>query len=498
MISLQQNHLAQLDPAVALPTYDRAAVTAGIAHIGVGGFHRAHQAMYLDTLMNAGTAMDWGIHGVGLQPSNQTMRDALAAQDNLYTLVTRHNDGTWDARVIGSIVSYSLATDNTDAVIETLTDPRIRIVSLTVTEGGYNLDPVTGRFDPATDLVSAELRRDKAPHSMFGLVVEALGRRLARSVPPFTVMSCDNIQGNGHVAADVITGFARLRDPDLASWITDYVRFPNSMVDRITPQTTEEDRAELARRFAIDDRWPVLCEPFTQWVLEDSFSDGRPPLEDAGVQIVADVEPYELMKLRMLNASHQALCYPARLVGYRFVHEASNDPLFARFLLDYMVREAIPTLKPVPGVDLRRYAHELIERFANPEVRDTVARLCANTSDLIPKFLLPVVRAQLAANRSIVRSVAVVACWARYAEGIDELGDHYAIDDALAPQLRAAAERQQRYPLAFLEDNTGLFGDLADNRVFTGLYAATLRSLHERGVRATLADLDSYETGAFD
>ena len=205
-------------------------------------------------------------------------------------------------------------------------------------------------------------------------------------------MSCDNIQGNGHVSQRAFTAFARLRDPALADWMTRHVRFPNCMVDRITPQTTDGDRAELSRRFGIDDQWPVLCEPFTQWVLEDNFADGRPPLEDVGVQIVSDVEPYELMKLRLLNASHQALCYPGYLVGYRLVHDVTTDPLFARFLLDYMTSEAIPTLRPVPGVDLVQYANQLIERFSNPEVRDTVARLCANASDLIPKFLLPVIR----------------------------------------------------------------------------------------------------------
>jgi mannitol 2-dehydrogenase len=467
-------------------------VTAGIVHLGVGGFHRAHEAMYVDALLNAGKARDWGIHGVGLQQSNWTMRDALAAQDNLYTLVTRHSDGTWNARVIGSLVGYSFAPDDFDAVITRLTDPAIRLVSLTVTEGGYNIDPVTGEFDAGNDAVLADARRDAPPTTMFGIVVEALARRRARGVPAFAVVSCDNVQGNGHVAQRAFTGFARLRDADLAAWITDNVVFPNSMVDRITPQTTDEDRAELARRFGIEDRWPVLCEPFTQWVLEDSFDGARPPLEDVGVQLVDDVEPYELMKLRMLNASHQALCYPGYLVGYRLVHDVTSDPLFARFLLDYMLEEAVPTLKPVPGVDLGKYAHQLIERFSNPEVKDTVARLCANTSDLIPKFLLPVIRTQLAAHRPIVRSVAVIACWARYAEEVDEQGERYRMDDALAPRLRAAAARQREAPLIFLEDNRALFGDLGDVPEFVRLYETILESIFQRGVRATLADLDSY------
>jgi mannitol 2-dehydrogenase len=327
-------------------------------------------------------------------------------------------------------------------------------------------------------------------------VTEALARRRERGIPAFTILSCDNVQGNGHVSQRAFTAFARLRDPELADWITRHVRFPNGMVDRITPQTTEADRAELSCRFGLDDQWPVLCEPFTQWVLEENFADGRPPLQDVGVQIVSDVEPYELMKLRLLNASHQALCYPAYLAGYRLVHDVTADPLFARFLLDYMRAEAIPTLRPVPGIDLQRYARQLIERFSNPEVGDTVARLCANASDRIPKFLFPVIRHQLAAGQPVTRSAAVVASWARYAEGTDENGEPHAIIDAIAPRLQAAARRQRRHPTAFLDDNRAVFGDLADEPRFTQVYSSILTALHEHGVRRTLTDLDHYATPA--
>jgi len=439
MTSLTEETLTRLNPDVALPRYDRRDVTTGIVHIGVGNFHRSHQAMYIDTLMNSGAAMNWGICGIGLQPSNVALRDALAAQDGLYTLVVRHGDGTWDARVIGSIVEYLFAPDDPEAAIEKMAAPSTRIVSLTVTEGGYNLGAVTGEFNASDEAVMADLRQGAVPRTVFGLVTEALARRRARGIPAFTILSCDNIQGNGHVSRRVFTAFARLRDPELADWMNRQVRFPNGMVDRITPKTTEEDRAELSRRFGIDDLWPVLCEPFTQWVLEDDFADGRPPFEDAGVRIVPDVEPYELMKLRLLNASHQALCHPGRLVGYRFVHEVTSDPLFARFLLDYMTAEAIPTLRAVPGVDLFGYANQLIERFSNPEVRDTVARLCANASDCVPKFLLPVIREQLAVGGPVTRSAAVVAAWARDAEGTDENGEPHELDDDLAPRLQAAA-----------------------------------------------------------
>ena len=490
MTALSADTVGRLDAAVAVPRYDRSQVTTGIVHLSVGNFHRSHQAMYIDTLMNAGEAMDWGICGIGLQPSNAAMRDVMAAQDGLYTLVIRHGDGTWEPRVIGSVVEYLFAPDDPEAVIEKLAAPSTRIVSLTVTEGGYNLDSVTGEFRAFDPLVRADLSASAAPQTVFGLVTEALARRRDRGGPAFTLLSCDNIQGNGHVSRRVFTAFARLRDPELADWIEAHVSFPNCMVDRITPQTTEADRAALSRRFGVEDRWPVLCEPFTQWVLEDSFVAGRPPLEDAGAQIVADVEPYELMKLRLLNASHQALCYPGALVGHEFVHDVTSDPLFARFLLDYMVGEAIPTLRPVPGIDLAGYAHQLIERFSNPEVGDTVARLCANASDLIPKFLLPVIREQLAVGGPFTRAAAVVACWARFCEGTAENGQSLAMDDALAPQLRAAAQRQASCPAAFLEDNRSVFGDLASDRRFTRVYVGILASLRERGVRATLADLD--------
>jgi mannitol 2-dehydrogenase len=491
---LTEETLGQLNAGVSLPRYDRRRVTTGIVHIGVGGFHRSHQAMYIDTLLNNGAAMDWGICGIGLQPSNTRMRDALAAQDGLYTLVLRHGDGTWDARVIGSIVEYLFAPDDPEAAIEKMAEPTTRIVSLTVTEGGYNLDAVTGEFNSSDASVLADLRPGAMPRTVFGLVTEALARRRDRGIPAFSVLSCDNIQGNGHVSQRAFTAFARLRDPALAEWMTRHVRFPNCMVDRITPQTTETDRAELSRRFGVDDQWPVLCEPFTQWVLEENFADGRPPLEDVGVQIVPDVEPYELMKLRLLNASHQALCYPGHLVGYRFVHEVTTDPLFARFLLDYMTAEAIPTLRPVPGVDLHQYANQLIERFSNCEVGDTVARLCANASDLIPKFLLPVIRHRLATGAPFTRSAAVVASWARYAEGTDENGETHELDDALAPQLQAAAGRQRCHPAAFVEDNRAVFGELADDPRFTEVYSSILSSLLERGVRKTFADLDRYTT----
>jgi mannitol 2-dehydrogenase len=486
MTALTPANLGSL--SIPVPSYDRSQVTVGIVHFGVGGFHRAHQAMYVDQLMEQGKAADWGICGVGVMPFDLKMKEAMQSQDCLYTLVLKAPDGSWEPRIIGSIVQYLYAPDDPEAVLEKMADPATRIVSLTVTEGGYNFHPVTGKFDDTNPAVQADLAPGAVPATTFGLITEALVRRRSRGIEPFTVMSCDNIQGNGHMAQEVFTAFARLRDPELGDWVGDSVQFPNSMVDRITPVTTDEDRAEISERFGVDDAWPVVCEPFTQWALEDKFPSGRPPFEDVGVQVVPDVMPYELMKLRLLNASHQALCYFGYLAGYRLVHEVAQDRLFANFLLDYMNREATPTLSPVPGIDLDTYKLQLIDRFSNAAVRDTVARLCAESSDRIPKWLLPVIQENLAAGREVTLSAAVVASWARYAEGVDEQGEPITIVDRLADTLQKIAAQQQDNPLAFVE-NRELFGDLASQPGFTEPYLDTLNSLHTKGSRATLEAL---------
>jgi mannitol 2-dehydrogenase len=473
---------------IPVPAYDRVLVTPGVVHVGVGGFHRAHQAMYHDRLLNQGASPDWGICGVGVLPADRAMQQALDAQDGLYTLVIKHADGTYEPRVIGSLVRYLFAPDDPEEVIETMAAPTTRIVSLTITEGGYNVDDTTGEFDAQSPGVVHDLRSGAAPQTTFGLITEALQRRRQRGWAPFTVMSCDNLPGNGELTRTVFTAFARLRDPGLGDWVGREVSFPSSMVDRITPVTTDADRAEVRERFGIDDRWPVVCEPFTQWVLEDTFTAGRPAYEQAGVQLVDQVEPYELMKLRLLNASHQAMAYFGWLAGYRLVHEAAQDPLFQAFLLGYMNREATPTLAPVPGVDLDRYKHTLIERFSNSYIRDTIARLCAQSSDRIPKWILPVIRQQLASGGEIKRSAAVVASWARYAEGTDEQGRPIEVVDRLADTLTRLARRQRDDPDAFI-GNRAVFGDLADDKRFVTAYRSALASLHEHGARATLESL---------
>jgi mannitol 2-dehydrogenase len=466
-MKLNNETLSQL--TVATPTYDRSQISVGIVHFGVGGFHRAHQAYYIDKLLEQGKAQEWGICGVGVLPHDAKMRDALTAQDGLYTLILVNPDGTRDVRVIGSIVDYKFAPDDPDAVIELLAAPSTRIVELTITEGGYNIG-------------------DADESSVFGLVTAALERRRDRGVPSFTIVSCDNIEGNGHVAQQAFTDFADKHHPGLSEWMAEHTTFPNSMVDRITPVTTPDVIENLAEQDGVEDRWPVVAEPFTSWALEDHFVDGRPPYEDVGVLTVDDVTPYELMKLRLLNAGHQGLCYFAHLMGYRLVADACSDPLIADLLIRYWDSEATPTLLPVPGIDLPAFKRTAIERFANPGVRDTVARLCADSSDRIPKWLVPVIRKNLENDGDVRLSAAIVASWARYAEGVDEQGEPIEVVDQLKDQLIPLARSQKDNPLAFIE-NTALFGDLAQQPRFVEAYTWALDSLHRDGATATLEAL---------
>jgi mannitol 2-dehydrogenase len=472
-------------PGVARPEYDRGQVTTGIVHFGFGNFHRAHQAMYVDRLLSSGEGSDWGICGVGVLPSDARMRDVMRAQSGLYTLVLKHPDGNLEPRIIGSVTDYLFAPDDPEAVLRVLADPATRIVSLTVTEGGYNTDHVTGEFDLGNPQVAADLQPGAVPLTVFGLIVEGIRRRRDAGLTPFTVMSCDNIQGNGDVARGSFVAFATAKDPDLGRWIADSVAFPNSMVDRITPVTSDEERALVVDRFGIEDAWPVVSEPFVQWVLEDRFTAGRPALESVGVQIVEDVQPYEAMKLRLLNASHQAMAYFGMLMGHRYAHEAATDPLIRELLDRYMRREAAPTLGPVPGVDLEDYMRTLLERFANPEIRDTLARLGTDASDRIPKFLLPVVRDNLASGGDVALSAAIVASWARFAEGVDESGRPFDVADPLRDALAARAVAQRTDPLSFLE-NTEIFGSLSEDARFRDEFERTLADLYDRGAAMAL------------
>lgn len=479
-----------LGDQIAIPAYDRSDLTVGIVHIGTGAFHRSHQAAYLDQLLNAGQALNWAICGIDLLPVDRPKAEVFARQDGLYTLMVKHADGSIEPRVIGVLADYVFAPDAPELAISRLTDPRTRVVTLTVTEGGYNVHPETGEFDTANPAVQADLRRGAVPTTVFGFVTEALRRRRADHVPPFTVASCDNVQANGDLAHRMFAAFADLAEPGLGDWIREQVAFPNSMVDRITPATTADDIARLRADFGIDDGWPVVCEPFRQWVLEDNFPAGRPPWESCGVQLVSDVSAYEQMKLRLLNVGHQALGYAGYLAGYRYAHEAATDPVFAKFVTGYMQAEARPTLMSVPGIDLDAYIGTLLERFSNPTIRDTLARLCAFSTDRIPKWLLPVIRDNLAAGGEVTRSAAIVASWARYAEGNDESGQRIEVVDRLRDEVMQRAAGQHDDPLSFVR-NDRLFGDLAGHDRFAAAYLRSLAWFHQVGARATLDNINA-------
>lgn len=479
---LDEQALGAMPERVQTPRYDRRRLRPSIVHIGVGGFHRAHQAVYLDDL--AGLGGEWGECGVGLLPHDHVMAEALWPQQGLYTMLVRSAEPD-RARVIGSILSYLFAPQHPEAVLTTLADPCIRIVTMTVTEGGYNVDETTGRFHAADEAIQSDLRRPRLPSTVFGYLAEALDRRRLAGIPPFTVVSCDNVQGNGHVTHTALGSFARLRDDSLATWIDQNVAFPNSMVDRITPQTTDADRELIAREFGIADRWPVVTEPFCQWVMEDKFSDGRPAWEEAGVQIVGDVLPYETMKLRLLNASHSAMGFLGYLAGYRTVDAVMRDPLFLSLIERQMRDEVAPLLPEVPGIDLESYQRTLIERFSNPKIGDQITRICQDGSARVPKFLLPALRAALDAGHPHRCLTLALAGWLRYLTGVDEAGEPIPLQDARAHALQALAlkGRDDPRPLLSVRD---LFGDLADRDTFVAELTATLHRLYESGAQATL------------
>ena len=480
MTRLDGTTLSSLSDRLPVPQYDRTRVVPGVVHIGVGGFHRSHQAMYHDRLIAEHDAFEWGIHGIGLLPQDRRMRDTLAAQDGLYTLVIKHPDGRYEPRVIGSIVGHSYAPDDPEAVIERLASETTKVVTMTLTEGGYDL---IGRADVVQDLLPGA-----TPTTAFGFVAIALQRRRERGIEPFAVVSCDNLIDNGEIARTAFSAFARHRDPDLGDWMARHVVFPNSVVDRITPATTDADRAELRERTGIEDGWPVVCEPFVQWVLEDVFADARPPWEAVGALLIDDVRPYEQMKLRLLNATHQGVAYFGRLRDHRLVDEAMRDPLILAFLEGYLREEGAPTVSGVPASQVEAFRNGVTERFANPSIRDTLERLYENASDRIPKFVLPVIRERLAQGAEAPRAAAIVAAWARCLEGVDEHGEPIHITDERGELLGGLARSEQHDPLAFIGYEP-VFGDLSQDERFVTAYRSARGSLAQRGVEATLTEL---------
>lgn len=487
MTDLNSSTLSAANDNVVIPPYDRDATLPGIVHFGLGGFSRAHLTMYLDRLLAAGGDAGWALSGVGLMPLDARMRDTMNAQDRLYTLVTRSPDGTAEARIIGSVAEYLFAPDDPEAVLERLAAPTTRIVTLTVTEAGYGVDDATGSFDLDRAGARADAAVGAVPTTVWGYLTAALARRKDRGLSPFTVLSCDNIQGNGAVAREALTSFARHVDPELAAFIETDVAFPNSMVDRITPATTPADIDTVEKLTGLRDEWPVGSEQFEQWVIEDRFPAGRPPLETAGAQFVDDVAPYEKMKLRLLNASHQAMSYLGLLEGFTYVHDVCEDPDFAAFLRAYMHDEAEPTLDPVPGIDLADYQDQLISRFSNRAIMDTLARQVVDGSDRVPKFLVPVIQDRLATDQPLDRCALVLAAWsAALLVGARSPERRLITSDTRLEALEAAALADDEQPGAFLRlvPTLGI-----DDERLTAAYVAARTRLAELGPREAVRTL---------
>jgi mannitol 2-dehydrogenase len=395
--------------------------------------------------------------------------------------------GTLVARIIGSIIEYLFAPENPDAVIEKMADPDIKIITLTITEGGYNFNSATGEFQIDEPLIQWELKNPENPKTVFGYITQALKRRRDRGTPGLTIQSCDNIQKNGDLLKRMLIAYVKEAEPGLTDWIEKQVTFPNSMVDRITPVTTQMDIENLKSAYGIEDAWPVVCEPFIQWIIEDNYSNGRPDWESAGAQFVQDVIPFEKMKIRLLNAGHSLLGFTGALHGYTYIHEVVNDQLFAKFLRDFMDKEVTPVLDEVPGINIGAYKDSLFERFGNSQIKDKVARICLQSSAKIPKFLLPTIREQLKVDGPIECSSLVIAAWCRYAEGIDEAGNKYPVEDEMRVILQEKALCSHQDPLSFLRIDS-IFGDLIYSKKFTVTYVNALQCLYQKGVIACVKE----------
>jgi fructuronate reductase/mannitol 2-dehydrogenase len=479
---LRQETLGLHRPQLTVPTYDRSALTPSVVHFSVGGFHRAHQLLYFDELAEQRISSDWGVIGVGLR--HRGMKEALAPQDYLYTVVERSPDGE-RARVVGVMVDYHFAPDDPAVVLATLADPRTRVVTLTITDVGYRLDPRTGEFDADDPDLRADLSDPARPRTVFGFLAEGLDRRRRAGLPPFTVVSCDNMHRNGDATRAAVVGFARQRDEVLARWIADEVAFPSSMVDRITPHTPPGERARVAGRYGVDDNWPVITEPFSQWIIEDRFGNGRPPLDLVGVRFVDDVGDYELMKTRLLNASHCALGYLGSLAGYTRIDELMAEPLFREYVVRLMDDEVTPLLPEPAGIDLTEYKRTLLQRFANPAIADTLARLCRRGSTKMPHHLLPSLREALAQDRPHRLLTLALAAWLRYLRGTDDAGRPIAVEDPHAATLTALARAGGTDPRPLLAVEH-VFGCLGRCPEFVAELETALRRLDDDGVEATI------------
>ncbi len=489
-LQVNTHHLKQISERVSIPNYDRLNVKAGIIHVGIGGFHRAHQAYYMDQLLHTEGNENWGICGVALLENDKKIYQTLKDQNGLYTLIVKELDGSLTQRIIGSIVDILFAPENPNAVIEKMADEAIKIITLTITEGGYNYNEASKQFDFSNPLIQHDLDNPASPKTIFGFLTASFKLRKARHAKGISLQSCDNIQGNGHMAQNMLLSFVEKAAPDLVEWIQANVSFPNSMVDRITPVTTDLDITKLKETMGIEDAWPVVCEPFLQWVIEDEFKVGRPAWEMIGAQFVKDVAPYEKMKLSLLNAGHSLVGILGALLGYTTIDEAVHNKEIGRFLSLYMDKEVTPILGNLKGIDLKNYKQSLVERFGNIYIKDQIDRICSESSAKFPIFILPTVKAQLEKNGSVDYAAFIVAAWAKYCLGVDENGNPLNIKDALEDLLRIKAKESVENPTSFLAIES-VFADLKDAAPFVTAYVNAYQSISQNGIEKCLVEMNT-------
>lgn len=485
MVKLSANNLSLLNEKVKIPAYNRSELKTGILHIGTGNFYRAHVAYYTDEILNRNNS-SWGICGVGILESDSVMYHALKSQEGLYTLMVREPNGILNIRIIGSVVENLFGPENPLTVIEKMADPDVKIISLTITEGGYNFDATTGSFIMSEPAIQWDLHHTDHPKTVFGYLTQALKRRRDRGLPGVTLLSCDNIQHNGDICRKMLMAFMKEAEPGLTEWTDNHITFPNSMVDRITPATPQSDINSLKVQYEIEDAWPVVCEPFIQWVIEDDFSNGRPLWESAGVQFLNDVSPYEKMKIRLLNAGHSLIGLLGSLIGYGSINEAVMDPLLGNILRKFMDDEVTPLLGEMEGIDLKMYKESLIQRFANPYLKDRLSRICSESSAKIPKFLLPTIKEQLVRGGSIKIGTLILAAWCHYLERAGTSGYNYEIKDSMSDILQQGAlDSASGDPLAFVKIDA-VFGDLVHSSRFLNTYIPMINSLRDHGIESVI------------
>jgi mannitol 2-dehydrogenase len=447
---------------IPVPHYDRGALAPRILHIGVGGFHRAHLARYIDELAESGDG--WGIRGIGLLDADRRIASVLESQDHLYTLIERDSNGS-RPRIVGSIVDYRLVADDVDAFARQVARPEIAILSMTITEGGYSLDK---------------------PNPTIDTIVTGLDVRRASGAKPLTILSCDNLPGNGNAARQAVTRVSETRSDDLVRYVETACSFPNSMVDRITPQTTDADRAWLREEFEVEDGWPVVSEPFRQWVLEDSFAAGRPSFEDVGALFTDRVHDWELYKLRMLNATHSCMAYLMAIAGVVYVDEAVALPAVREYLERFLSTEAIPTLSEIPEHPAADYARTVLGRFENTGVRDQIARLCIDGTAKFPSFLIPTVERQLQVDGPVECAALALAGWARYLATVPSAERAH---DQQGDRAATFALRSITDPHAFLEFDQVFTPRLRESSRFRDAFVAASNAVGERGAIGAIEGL---------